>query len=119
MKTESSEDSECSEEEDFEPSDFQTEVMAMNFFQFVQQTNARDLVRKEFLQQSKKVTSSEERMVLKQLFDIKNQPNDWKKWQKDGHRLKNLRPKCECQRRAFGKKNRIDEDFEMLVNFIH
>ncbi|XP_031631157.1 uncharacterized protein LOC116345692 isoform X2 [Contarinia nasturtii] len=91
---------------DGEPSEFQKEVIAMDYDTFVKQTNVSDLVKQDYQKQkgNQELKLQNLEFGLKFYFRFKNKPGNWKKWHRNS--IKNLKYKtCECQRNKMYQNN--------------
>lgn len=93
----------------FEPTEFQKEIMAMDFETFVNETNIRDLVTQDFGNQfkgSKRMLDTDMEFGLQQYDRFRKKP---KKWSKNS--LVHLRyKKCECKRNKKFEDKSVETD---------
>ncbi|XP_031632408.1 uncharacterized protein LOC116346467 isoform X2 [Contarinia nasturtii] len=97
-KNRSTERAGSKQQETWQPSDFQKQVIAMDYDQFAQQTNVCDLIRETFLRTKSNQVFTMERLEfgLKFLFEQKNDDRKGKIWKRPP--FKNLKLSCECRR---------------------
>lgn len=78
-----------------EPSDFQAEILALNFDEFVEQTNIKEIVKKEHYKDSNNFSQEDMRIKLKYYYDFRVRTTKWHM-----NAIKNLQRKRKAEDKA-------------------
>lgn len=78
-----------------EPSDFQASILALNFDEFIDQTNIKEIIKKEHYNGSDDFSQEDMQTKLKYYYDFRVQTNKWHK-----NAIKNLQRKRKTENKA-------------------